>query len=167
MAIRFFWNGLKVDGSNKLHTGWWSVSAAWTNYGRAVPAHITFYAKHYGSLPAEVHAAFAVENGTDTQTDYFETDRFTITPSHPLFSEVVDAVLDKIEHDAARFARKGCDCSSQRGDIKTLAKMLKVARGETAAAPQAPAPADEPVAPLITRDDRWQPRLIQGGLALN
>ena len=46
---------------------------------------VTIYAKTYSD---SLYAVFGdCENNTDTQTDYFEKDRFRILPSNPLFAE--------------------------------------------------------------------------------
>ena len=44
------------------------------------------------SFPAEVSAALAVENNSDTSTDYFEKDCVRILPGHPLYEAAKAAV---------------------------------------------------------------------------
>ena len=36
-------------------------------------------------FPAEVRAAFTIENNSDAMTDYFEGDSIRLLPSHPLY----------------------------------------------------------------------------------
>lgn len=76
-GIKFYYNGIKVDG------------------GRLIPCHysidnssrysegVTIYAREYsGDLPTKY---FVVKNNSDGMTDYFETDRAEVPPSHPLY----------------------------------------------------------------------------------
>ena len=44
------------------------------------------------SFPAEVKAAFVVENNSDGMTDYFERDSIRITSAHPLYAVVKAAI---------------------------------------------------------------------------
>ena len=54
---------------------------------RTAPDAVTIYAKsHCDSLKA-VFAPARVENNTELQTDYFETDRVRILPGDPLWDE--------------------------------------------------------------------------------
>ena len=71
IGIKFYWNGIKVDG------------------GRLIPCYysldensISISAKDYKNLPRQY---FAVENNSDIYTDYFDSDRTTLTPEHPLY----------------------------------------------------------------------------------
>lgn len=78
-GIRFYWNGIKVDG------------------GRLIPCHysidsesVTIYAKNYKELPREY---FDVVNNSDSMTDYFEDDSTTIDENHPLYKYARYAAL--------------------------------------------------------------------------
>ena len=73
-TIKFFWNGIKVNGKlNKFRFGFDSI-----NYG------VNFYADDYAAeMPKE--CGVAVINNSDSMTDYFEKDHGTIYPEHPLF----------------------------------------------------------------------------------
>lgn len=98
MAVKFMWNGIKVDG--KLHKCWYSNSSL-TGFPEGT---ITIYGKHYQDLPAI--EGLTIENDSDSMTDYFENDRVRITPNHPLYNEVKSA-LDKLnEHNEKRFAKR-------------------------------------------------------------
>lgn len=78
-GIRFYWNGIKVDG------------------GRLIPCHysidgesVTIYARDYKKLPREY---FDVVNNSDSMTDYFEDDRTTLDKNHPLYKFARHAAL--------------------------------------------------------------------------
>jgi hypothetical protein len=106
MALKFFYNGIKETDRldpqfGVLQTCWYSTSRL-TNYPEGT---ITIYAREYcyGKFPNRwvgfswgVKNAFKVENGTDIQSDYHETDRIRVTPDHPLYAEV-KAALEKNE----------------------------------------------------------------------
>lgn len=77
-AIKFFWNGIKLNGSKQLIRCFYSLDNR--HDGREC---VTIYARDYsGKLPGDV---FPIENGTDLYTDYFETDRADLFPGHPLY----------------------------------------------------------------------------------
>ena len=83
MALKFFWNGIK-GSDGKLWRCYYSDGALLHH-----PAGtITIYAKDYGRAPADIDAAFAIENDTEIQTDYFEKDRIRVLPTHPLYGQV-------------------------------------------------------------------------------
>lgn len=78
-GIRFYWNGVKVDG------------------GRLIPCHysvdsesVTIYAKDYKNLPSEY---FDVVNNSDSMTDCFENDSTTLDKNHPLYKFARHAAL--------------------------------------------------------------------------
>ena len=75
-GIKFYWNGIKVNGG-KLIPCYYSV-----NSDKDTPrVHIS--AKNYGAeLPREY---FTVTNDSDIMTDYFDTDSTVLTPEHPLY----------------------------------------------------------------------------------
>lgn len=76
--IRIYWNGLKIDGGKLIKCGY-SLNNASQQGGEAV----TIYADGYGAqLPRDL---LPVVNETDSYTDYFDTDRATISPDHPLY----------------------------------------------------------------------------------
>lgn len=77
-AIKFFWNGIKINGSKTLIRCFYSLDNR--QDGREC---VTIYARDYsGRLPGDM---FPVENGTDLYTDYFETDRTDLFLGHPLY----------------------------------------------------------------------------------
>ncbi len=86
-SIRFFWNGIKTNGENKLIRCFYSLD----NSTRQPGPCVTIYAKGYGAeLPRDL---FTVQNETDSMTDYFDTDSATLTPSHPLYKYARAAAL--------------------------------------------------------------------------
>lgn len=77
-SIKFFWNGIKLNGSKQLIRCFYSLDNR--HDGREC---VTIYARDYsGHLPGDM---FPVENETDSMTDYFETDRASLFPGHPLY----------------------------------------------------------------------------------
>lgn len=85
-AIKFFWNGIKLNGSKQLIRCFYSLDNR--QDGREC---VTIYARDYsGHLPGDM---FPVENGTDLYTDYFETDRADLFPKHPLYPYVRAAAV--------------------------------------------------------------------------
>jgi len=99
--LRFFWNGLKgPDG--KLQ----KCSYCDGPYVGHAAGTITIYAKDYRRFSAEVREAFSVENGTDTQTDYFENDRFRVQPGHYLYDAVRAAMKAGEAHRERQHAKR-------------------------------------------------------------
>lgn len=101
-SIKFFYNGIKLNGENKLLKCFYSIDNSTAESGPCV----TIYARNYSNLPRDV---FPVENDTDLYTDYFDSDRATLTPAHPLYkyaraaaikADLRDSVpyLEKLEH---------------------------------------------------------------------
>lgn len=90
--LRFFYNGIKTS-DGKLFKGWFSKNDNGV---------ITFYAKEYGHAPKEIQDAFAVENDSDSQTDYFEKDRIRIKPN----TKYYQAACEAIEKAEARWAKR-------------------------------------------------------------
>ena len=73
-SIKFFYNGLRLNGSRSLVR---------VGYSLDLDAQtVTIYARNGETLP---HELFTVENDTDLYTDYFDNDRATLTPAHPLY----------------------------------------------------------------------------------
>ena len=100
-SIKFFYNGIKINGENKLIRCFYSLDNSTRESGPCV----TIYAKGYGGqLPGDL---FAVENDTDLMTDYFDTDSATLTPAHPLYP----------------YARAAALKSAMRGEPDYIAKL--------------------------------------------
>ena len=87
--IKFFWNGIKVNGSKSLIKVFYSLD---NNKDHAPSVSIS--SQGYGDqLPGDL---FTVYNDTDYYTDYFDTDRATLTPEHPLY-KYARAAAEKAE----------------------------------------------------------------------
>lgn len=100
-SIKFFYNGIKLNGENKLIRCFYSLDNSTHESG----PYVTIYAKGYGGqLPGDL---FAVENDTDLMTDYFDTDSATLTPAHPLYP----------------YARAAALKSAMRGEPDYIAKL--------------------------------------------
>ena len=81
--IKIYYNGFRLDGSKELV----KVRYHYDNDSGAV----TMYADGYGAdLPRDL---FDVKNDTDIMTDYFDKDRATVDPSHPLYKYIRYAAL--------------------------------------------------------------------------
>lgn len=105
-SIRFFWNGIKVNGGNKLIRCFYSLD----NSARQSGPCVNIYAKGYGAeLPRDL---FTVRNETDSMTDYFDTDSATLTPAHPLY----------------KYARAAALKSAMRGEPEYIAKLEQEAQ---------------------------------------
>lgn len=102
-SIKFFWNGIRVNGCKSLIKCYYSID---NNHDGRPEVHIS--ARGYSdSLPGDV---FAVENGTDSMTDYFETDGTRIGPDHPLYKYARRAALESEIH----YAQSGIKYAEKR-----------------------------------------------------
>jgi len=97
-TIKFFYNGLKINGEKKLVKAHYSVIQNWVSGEREIKDQLVIYASEYSGFPAEIHEMFEVENNTDYNQDYFEKDRIRVHPGHDLFT----AVLAAFEKQQAR-----------------------------------------------------------------
>lgn len=110
--IEFKWNGIK-ESSHKL------VRCSYSD-GELInhPAGtLTIYAKDYGTdghFGPQMRAAFVVQNDTDTQTDYFETDRIRVVPTHPLYDAVKAAMEAHKAHRARINQRRNGNAQAMR-----------------------------------------------------
>lgn len=93
MGLRFFWNGIRVPGLPGLTKGFFSF-----HQDSLGSPFVSFTADGYEGVPLAVRRAFMVENGTDTQSDHFETDSFDICPLNLHFHAALRAVLASREH---------------------------------------------------------------------
>lgn len=88
-GIRFYWNGIRIDGGPLIKL-----------YYNSGKDGISIYADGYGSkIPSDL---FVVRNDTDSMTDYFCKDSATVTPEHPLYKYVYYACLKQRAHDAGK-----------------------------------------------------------------
>lgn len=79
-SIKFFYNGLRLDGARTLVRCGYSLDLD--------AETVTIYARSGSRLPSEL---FPVENDTDLYTDYFDDDHAELTPAHPLYKFAVYA----------------------------------------------------------------------------
>lgn len=90
-GIRFYWNGIKVDGGDLIK--------CWYHIG---DDSITISARDYKDLPREY---FTVRNNTDVYTDYFDSDRADVKPDHPLYKYVRFAAAAAEKHDLQHYIK--------------------------------------------------------------
>jgi hypothetical protein len=95
-TLRFFYNGIKGSDGILQKGTWFKLSNG----------NIMFYAKDYSRLSKEVKKAFNVLNETDSQVDYFESDKFMVKPSHKFYQDCLKANNDYIAKFNARMAKK-------------------------------------------------------------
>lgn len=98
-SIKFFYNGIKLNGENKLLKCFYSIDNSTAESGPCV----TIYARDYSDLPRDV---FPVENDTDLYTDYFDSDRATLTPAHPLYKYARAAAIKADLRDSVPYLEK-------------------------------------------------------------
>lgn len=98
-SIKFFYNGIKLNGENKLLKCFYSIDNSTAESGPCV----TIYARDYNDLPRDV---FPVENDTDLYTDYFDSDRATLTPAHPLYKYARAAAIKADLRDSVPYLEK-------------------------------------------------------------
>ncbi len=90
MQVKFLWNGIKVDG--KLYRAFYSEGKL-IHYPEGT---ITIFAKDYEHFPKI--EGLTVENDTELQSDYFETDRIYVTPGNTHYPAVIEAMKQKEAH---------------------------------------------------------------------
>jgi hypothetical protein len=105
-TVKYFWNGLKVNGEKKLYRAHYSFVKEWTRCDTVIPTHLTIYARDYSGFPAELLEVFEIENDSDSMTDYFETDSITVHVDHPEFDAVYAAWAAQEEHEAQIKAKR-------------------------------------------------------------
>jgi hypothetical protein len=91
--IKIFYNGLKsTENNNKLEKAFLSQSEN----------HITVYNKSYTGFSKEIREEFEIKNETDSMSDYFEEDRFTVNSDHPRYQEFKDAITKRDQKRKAK-----------------------------------------------------------------
>lgn len=138
--VRFFWNGLKVNGGRLVHL-FYSLDNHSNYSGPCVSLSCRDYS---GQLPGEL---FPVENHTDLYTDYHDKDRATIGPDHPLYPYIRAAALKAATRDEPKYLdrlRAGLDRperwlgqhDSLREDITRRESLLSARLAELATLPK-------------------------------
>jgi hypothetical protein len=73
MTTKFFWNGVKINGSNRLIKVWYTFDKGYDHS----PTHLTIYAK---CLLDSLEGLEGLKpNQSDSQTDYFCKDHAVLT----------------------------------------------------------------------------------------
>lgn len=103
--IRIYWNGIKIDGG-KLIRCFYSLNNDCTIKGDCV----SISARDYADLPRDL---LPVRNDTDTYTDYFDSDRATLTPDHPLYKYFRFAAMKARARDDSKY------CEHLREDLNS------------------------------------------------
>lgn len=98
-TIKFYWNGLKVNGGKieQYHLS----RGGYTAQSGIEESTITIYVSRRNSslrFSKAVHDFFTIKNDTDSMTDYFESDRINVSKDHPLYSQVLDAYNKQKDH---------------------------------------------------------------------
>lgn len=109
-SIRFFWNGIKVNGGKLIRCFYFTDSKS---------DSVTISARDYADLPRDM---FKVKNETDLYTDYFDSDSATLTPAHPLY----------------KYARAAALKSAMRGEPEYIAKLKNTVENKKLAPWQKP-----------------------------
>lgn len=110
MGLKFFYNGIK-GSDGKLQKASYSIG----NWATRPQDMIRIYGKHYKSFSVEICEAFKVEDGTDFQSDYFENEHIDVLSTHPLYSQIREALLKQEAHKNAKWEKRGvvnCFCGS-------------------------------------------------------
>lgn len=98
-SIKFFWNGIKINGEKKLIKCFYSL-----DNNRDGTPEVSISADR---LPGDL---FAVSNDTDLYIDYFDNDRARLTAEHPLYKYARRAALESEIH----FAKSGIKYAEKR-----------------------------------------------------
>lgn len=93
--IKIYWNGIKIDGG-KLVRCFYSLDNNCTVKGECV----SISARDYADLPRDL---LPVTNDTDIYTDYFDNDRATLTPDHPLYKYFRYAAMKARARDDVKY----------------------------------------------------------------
>jgi hypothetical protein len=101
MTVKFFWNGIKVDGV--LHTCWYSAGP-YAETSKLPKGTITLYAKTYSDFPRL--DGVIIENDTDSVSDYYEKDTMRIFPDSPYYADAKAACEKAKARDKARHEKK-------------------------------------------------------------
>lgn len=98
-TLKFFYNGIKANGG-ELQSAYFSFSQENGN------SFIRCYANNYGRFSSEIQGTFCVKNDTDTMTDYFEKDRFTILPGTEYWKSACEVCIKTEERQMAREVKR-------------------------------------------------------------
>lgn len=96
-SIKFFWNGLRLNGEKSLA----KVSYSMDNH-HDYDECVSIYADGC-RLPRDL---FEVHNETDWYTDYFDDDHATLTPDHPLYKYARYAAVKAQIHNLKHYIKR-------------------------------------------------------------
>lgn len=132
-GIRFYWNGIKVDGKPLI--------PCYISMNKKSGV-VSITAREYsGTLPAKY---FDVENNSDAMTDYFEKDHVKVMPEHPLYRFARYAALKHAAHNAGKGSAAEAALSAAKNpgqptaaDLEAVEKMKEAAEAARIAAQEA------------------------------
>ena len=112
--MKFMFNGIKLEKT--LIKGWFSFC----HFRKT----ITFYADSYEHLPEAISSKFQIRNQTDSQTDYFDKDKFDLDQSNEMFNEACKVCVQKIEKTIRNIERRLLTSSGQRNENYYLNEIM-------------------------------------------
>ena len=127
-SIKFFWNGMKVNGNKEL------IKCSFSMYGE--DGNITIWADSYRSdIPTDI---FDVVNESDGMYDYYEKDHVFLKPDHPLYPYIHAAALSATLHYAEsrvryyekRIANYGTNSRDRYDSVESLRKSVQELAGK-------------------------------------
>lgn len=92
MTIKFFYNGLKVNGGNLQRAHY--IKCNYTATSGLPDNTITIYkieSNNDVSFTGDVRIMLDVENNSNSREDYFERDKIHVIPTNPLYAAVLEA----------------------------------------------------------------------------
>lgn len=96
-GLKFYYNGIK-DNGGKLQKCWFNIGNLY-DYPEDT---LSISARDYSSFSEGVRACFAIDNHSDSQSDYFDNDHIRVLRTHPLYGEVLAAYNACQSRHAAR-----------------------------------------------------------------
>ena len=102
MTVKFFYNGIKVDGV--LYKCWYSVGP-YNEASKLPVGTITLRAKSYSTDFPIIEGA-TVENNSDSMTDYHEKDTMRIFPGSPYYADAIAAYEKNEARTKSKYEKK-------------------------------------------------------------
>lgn len=137
--IRFFWNGIKVDGG-KLILVYYSHDNGIRYHAPQEPERISVSALGYGCFPDAVRKVYEVINHTDLRSDYHDHDRFRVHPGEIDWPAVAAAYARTRERKILRLQRRAAKRPTDynRGEVASAEHELAEFRVQHLPAPHCP-----------------------------
>lgn len=127
-SIKFYYNGLRVNGEKKLVKCFYSIDNNCND-----EKSVSISARDYNELPRDV---FPVENHSDIYTDYFENDHAYLTEDHPLYKyarhAAIKAQITSIKKNIAYCEKRLASRERWAGDHEYWGKELNASRARLA-----------------------------------